>query len=91
MLMFSGPQKLDAFGSAVVRAQTTLSRSSRGLVQALAPRLLPQPWHAALGEFADRVRHLRSQWAVDHHGREYFVQSDDRLLRQQSRWVERYS
>ncbi len=51
----------------------------------------PGAYRAALGEFAERLRHLRSQWAVDADGREYFVQSDDRLLRQQNRWVERYS
>ncbi len=51
----------------------------------------PGAYRAAVGEFAERAGHLRSQWAVDHQGREYFVRSDDRLLEQQHRWLERFS
>jgi hypothetical protein len=51
----------------------------------------PGAYRAALGEFAARVRHLRSEWAVDHDGREYFSRSDERLLDQQRRWLEQFS
>ena len=59
----------------------------------------PGAYRASLGSFlAPEVRggellptHLRVWHAVDYEGREYFLWGDERLLKQQNRWLMKYS
>jgi len=72
--------------------------NSRLVLTAFYPRD-PGAYRATLGAFPARdvlggelrPKHLRVWHAVDYKEKEYFLWGDDRLMKQQSRWIERYA